>query len=315
MSILKIHAREIFDSRGNPTVEVDLYTSKGLFRAAVPSGASTGIYEALELRDNDKTRYMGKGVSKAVEHINKTIAPALISKKVNVVEQEKIDKLMIEMDGTENKSLELLKNAIGKAGYTDKVVIGMDVAASEFFRSGKYDLDFKSPDDPSRYITPDQLADLYKSFIRDYPVVSIEDPFDQDDWEAWQKFTASAGIQVVGDDLTVTNPKRISKAVGEKSCNCLLLKVNQIGSVTESLQACKLAQSNGWGVMVSHRSGETEDTFIADLVVGLCTGQIKTGAPCRSERLAKYNQILRIEEELGSKAKFAGRSFRNPLAK
>uniref|UniRef100_A0A8C0K3D2 phosphopyruvate hydratase n=1 Tax=Canis lupus dingo TaxID=286419 RepID=A0A8C0K3D2_CANLU len=302
MSILKIHAREIFDSRGNPTVEVDLYTSKGLFRAAVPSGASTGIYEALELRDNDKTRYMGKGKSQSPSPLN-------------VVEQEKIDKLMIEMDGTENKSLELLKNAIGKAGYTDKVVIGMDVAASEFFRSGKYDLDFKSPDDPSRYITPDQLADLYKSFIRDYPVVSIEDPFDQDDWEAWQKFTASAGIQVVGDDLTVTNPKRISKAVGEKSCNCLLLKVNQIGSVTESLQACKLAQSNGWGVMVSHRSGETEDTFIADLVVGLCTGQIKTGAPCRSERLAKYNQILRIEEELGSKAKFAGRSFRNPLAK
>ncbi|XP_032491717.1 alpha-enolase isoform X4 [Phocoena sinus] len=216
----------------------------------------------------------------------------------------------------ENKeALELLKNAIGKAGYTDKVVVGMDVAASEFFRSGKYDLDFKSPDDPSRYITPDELANLYKSFIRDYPVVSIEDPFDQDDWEAWQKFTASAGIQVVGDDLTVTNPKRISKAVSEKSCNCLLLKVNQIGSVTESLQACKLAQSNGWGVMVSHRSGETEDTFIADLVVGLCTGQIKTGAPCRSERLAKYNQILRIEEELGSKAKFAGRNFRNPLAK
>uniref|UniRef100_A0A8C9IHK2 phosphopyruvate hydratase n=1 Tax=Piliocolobus tephrosceles TaxID=591936 RepID=A0A8C9IHK2_9PRIM len=303
MSILKVHAREIFDSRGNPTVEVDLFTSKGLFRAAVPSGALTGIYE---------------GVSKAVEHINKTIAPALVSKKLNVTEQEKIDKLMIEMDGTENKSkfgLELLKTAIGKTGYTDKVVIGMDVAASQFFRSGKYDLDFKSPNDPSRYISPDQLADLYKSFIKDYPVVSMEDPFDQDDWGAWQKFTASAGIQIVGDDLTVTNPKRIAKAVNEKSCNCLLLKVNQIGSVTESLQACKLAQANGWGVMVSHRSGETEDTFMADLVVGLCTGQIKTGAPCRSERLAKYNQLLRTEEELGSKAKFAGRNFRNPLAK
>uniref|UniRef100_A0A8C0JIG2 phosphopyruvate hydratase n=1 Tax=Canis lupus dingo TaxID=286419 RepID=A0A8C0JIG2_CANLU len=174
----------------------------------------------------------------------------------------------------------------------------MDVAASELFRSGKYDLDFKSPDDPRRYITPDRLVDLYKSFIRGYPLVSIEDPFDQD---------------VVGDDLTVTNLKRISEAVGEKSCNCLLLKVNQIGSVTESLEACKLAQSNGWGVMVSHCSREIEDTFIADLVVGLCTGQIKTGAPCRSERLAKDNQILRIEEELGSKAKFAGRSFRNPL--
>ncbi|XP_060052213.1 alpha-enolase-like [Erinaceus europaeus] len=434
MSILKIHAREIFDSRGNPTVEVDLYTNKGLFRAAVPSGASTGIYEALELRDNDKTRYMGKGVSQAVEHINNTIAPALVSKKLNVVEQEKIDKLMIEMNGTENKSkfganailgvslavckagavakgvplyrhiadlagnpevilpvpafnvinggshagnklamqefmilpagaanfkeaiyigaevyhnlknvikekygkdatnvgdeggfapnilenkeaLELLKNAIAKAGYADKVVIGMDVAASEFFQSGKYDLDFKSPDDPSRYISASELGNLYKSFISDYPVVSIEDPFDQDDWEAWRDFTATAGIQVVGDDLTVTNPKRIAKAIEEKSCNCLLLKVNQIGSVTESLQACKLAQSNGWGVMVSHRSGETEDTFIADLVVGLCTGQIKTGAPCRSERLAKYNRILRIEEELDSKAKFAGRNSRNPLAK
>uniref|UniRef100_A0A8C2LE80 phosphopyruvate hydratase n=1 Tax=Cricetulus griseus TaxID=10029 RepID=A0A8C2LE80_CRIGR len=398
MSILKVHAQEIFDSRGNPTVEVDLYTSKDLFRAAVPSSASTGIYE---------------GVSKAFEHSNKTIAPPLLSKKLNFVEQEKIDKLMSEMDSTENKSkfrenavlgvslavckagatekgvplyrhiadlagnpevilpnpafnvinggshtgnklamqefmilpvgassfreamcigaevyhnlknvikekygkdatnvgdeggfalnileneeaLELLKNAIGKAGYKDQVVIGMDVAASEFFRSGKYDLDFKSPDDP---------------------MVSIEDPFDQDDWEAWKNFTASAGIQVVGDDLTVTNPKRVTKAVSEKSSNGFLLKVNHIGSVTESLQACKLAQSNGWSVMVSHRSGETEDTFIADLVVGLCTGQIKTGAPCRSECLAKNNQILRIEEELGSKAKFAGRCFRNPLAK
>uniref|UniRef100_A0A8C6PQ90 phosphopyruvate hydratase n=1 Tax=Nothobranchius furzeri TaxID=105023 RepID=A0A8C6PQ90_NOTFU len=299
MSILKIHAREIFDSRGNPTVEVDLYTKKGLFRAAVPSGASTGIYEALELRDNDKTRYMGKG------HFN--------TSDVSVLEQEKIDKLMLDMDGTENKSLELLKNAIAKAGYTDKIVIGMDVAASEFYKGGKYDLDFKSPDDPSRYITPDQLADLYKGFVKDYPVVSIEDPFDQDDWAAWTKFTGSTSIQVVGDDLTVTNPKRISKAVDEKSCNCLLLKVNQIGSVTESLQACKMAQSNGWGVMVSHRSGETEDTFIADLVVGLCTGQIKTGAPCRSERLAKYNQLLRIEEELGDKARFAGQNFRHPI--
>uniref|UniRef100_A0A8C2ZAD3 phosphopyruvate hydratase n=1 Tax=Cyclopterus lumpus TaxID=8103 RepID=A0A8C2ZAD3_CYCLU len=300
MSIIKIHAREIFDSRGNPTVEVDLHTDKGLFRAAVPSGASTGIYEALELRDNDKSRYLGKGVSAILD--------------VSVVEQERIDQMMISLDGTENKSLELVKEAIAKAGYTDEVVIGMDVAASEFYRDGKYDLDFKSPDDPSRYITPDELADLYKSFVKDYPVVSIEDPFDQDDWAAWSNFTGSTDLQVVGDDLTVTNPKRISKAVAEKACNCLLLKVNQIGTVTESMQACKMAQENGWGVMVSHRSGETEDTFIADLVVGLCTGQIKTGAPCRSERLAKYNQILRIEEELGDKALFAGKNFRKPLA-
>uniref|UniRef100_A0A673IWH1 phosphopyruvate hydratase n=1 Tax=Sinocyclocheilus rhinocerous TaxID=307959 RepID=A0A673IWH1_9TELE len=312
MSILKIHAREIFDSRGNPTVEVDLYTEKGLFRAAVPSGASTGIYEALELRDNDKSRYLGKGNS-AAEHVNQTIAPALISQGIPVVEQEKIDQFMLELDGTDNKSLELLKSAISKDGYTDEIVIGMDVAASEFYRDGKYDLDFKSPDDPDRYISPDELADLYKSFIQDYPVFSIEDPFDQDDWEAWTNFTNSTDIQVVGDDLTVTNPKRIADAVEKKACNCLLLKVNQIGSVTESLQACKMAQSNGWGVIVSHRSGETEDTFIADLVVGLCTGQIKTGAPCRSERLAKYNQILRIEEELGDKAQFAGKNFRNPL--
>ncbi|XP_038677424.1 enolase 1a, (alpha) isoform X2 [Scyliorhinus canicula] len=434
MSILKIHAREIFDSRGNPTVEVDLYTGKGLFRAAVPSGASTGIYEALELRDGDKTRFLGKGVSRAVKYVNMFLGPALCSQHVNVIEQEKIDKLMLEMDGTENKSkfganailgvslavckagaaekgvplyrhishlaghtqvilpvpafnvinggshagnklamqefmilpigaanfreamrigaevyhnlknvikdkygrdainvgdeggfapnilenkeaLELLKTAIDKAGYSDKVVIGMDIAASEFCREGKYDLDFKSPPNPSRYVTPDKLIELYMSFTQNYPVVSIEDPFDQDDWAAWTEFTKTAKIQVVGDDLLVTNPTRIAKAIGEKACNCLLLKVNQIGTVTESIEACKMAQSNGWGVMVSHRSGETEDTFIADLVVGLCTGQIKTGAPCRSERLAKYNQLMRIEEELGQMACFAGRNFQNPLAK
>uniref|UniRef100_UPI00358EDD28 alpha-enolase n=1 Tax=Myxine glutinosa TaxID=7769 RepID=UPI00358EDD28 len=433
MSIQKIHAREILDSRGNPTVEVDLFTAKGLFRAAVPSGASTGIYEALELRDGDKSRYLGKGVMKAVNHINADIAPPLIAKNLNVKDQTAIDQFMLGLDGTENKSkfganailgvslavckaaaaekgvplyrhiadlaghkdvilpvpafnvinggshagnklamqefmilpvgaanfhdamrigaevyhnlksvikdkygkdatnvgdeggfapnildneeaLELLKHAIDKAGYTDKIVIGMDVAASEFYRNGKYDLDFKSADDPSRHITPDKLADLYHGFIKDYPVVSIEDPFDQDHWEAWTKFTASTNIQVVGDDLTVTNPKRIQKGVDIKACNCLLLKVNQIGSVTESIQACKLAQNNGWGVMVSHRSGETEDSFIADLVVGLCTGQIKTGAPCRSERLSKYNQMMRIEEELGSHAKFAGKNFRHPMA-
>uniref|UniRef100_A0A674P794 phosphopyruvate hydratase n=1 Tax=Takifugu rubripes TaxID=31033 RepID=A0A674P794_TAKRU len=436
MSIVSIHAREIFDSRGNPTVEVDLCTDKGLFRAAVPSGASTGIYEALELRDNEKSRFLGKGVSKAVNHINTSLAAALVGQDLSVVDQARIDQVMIDLDGTENKSqfganailgislavckagaaekgvslyqhiadlagntevilpvpafnvinggshagnklamqefmilpvgastfreamrigaevyhnlknvikkkygqdatnvgdeggfapnilenkeaLELIKEAISKAGYTDEVVIGMDVAASEFYKEGKYDLDFKSPDDPKPSITSDELANLYKSFVKDYPgnLVSIEDPFDQDDWAAWTNFTESTDIQVVGDDLTVTNPTRIGKAVEEKACNCLLLKVNQIGTVTESLSACKKAQENGWGVMVSHRSGETEDTFIADLVVGLCAGQIKTGAPCRSERLAKYNQILRIEEELGDKARFAGKNFRNPLNK
>ncbi|KHJ80785.1 Enolase, TIM barrel domain protein [Oesophagostomum dentatum] len=189
----------------------------------------------------------------------------------------------------------------------------MDVAASEFYKEGKYDLDFKNPkSDPSKWLTGDQLATLYHEFIKQYPVVSIEDAFDQDDWDNWGKLMKSTDIQLVGDDLTVTNPKRIRQAIDKKSCNCLLLKVNQIGSVTESIEAAKLSRSNGWGVMVSHRSGETEDTFIADLVVGLATGQIKTGAPCRSERLAKYNQLLRIEEELGKDAVYAGTHFRNP---
>ncbi|KAI4817938.1 hypothetical protein KUCAC02_011307 [Chaenocephalus aceratus] len=357
MSIVSIVAREILDSRGNPTVEVDLNTEKGLFRAAVPSGASTGIYEALELRDGDMSRYKGKGVLKAVGHINDTLGPALLASGISVVEPEQLDNMMIR-DGRHRKqisiwgnailgvslaickagaaekevplyrhiadpgwkhragaagswgdpekygqdatnvgdeggfapnilenseALELLQTAIEKAGFTDKVVVGMDVAA-------------------------------LRGFVNNYPVVSIEDPFDQDDWKAWSRLTAQVGIQVVGDDLTVTNPKRIEKAAEERACNCLLLKVNQIGSVTEAIQACKLAQANGWGVMVSHRSGETEDTFIADLVVGLCTGQIKTGAPCRSERLAKYNQLMRIEEELGDQARFAGHNFRNPSA-
>jgi len=213
------------------------------------------------------------------------------------------------------EGLELCKQAIDNAGYTGKVKIGMDVAASEFFKDGKYDLDFKNPaSDKSKWLTSDQLAeDVYMAMVKKYPIVSIEDPFDQDDWTAWTKFTAQAGIQIVGDDLTVTNPKRVQMGIDKKACNCLLLKVNQIGSITESIQACKMAQAAGWGVMVSHRSGETEDTTIADLVVGLRTGQIKTGAPCRSERLAKYNQILRIEEELGADAKYAGENFHRPL--
>nr|XP_029537425.1 alpha-enolase-like [Oncorhynchus nerka] len=375
MSIVIIVAREILDSRGNPTVEVDLHTDKGVFRAAVPSGASTGIYEALELRDGDKSRYKGKGVLKAVGHINDTIGPALIQSEVSVVEQEKLDKMMIEMDGTENKSqfganailgvslaickagaaekgvplyrhiadlagntelvlpvpafnvinggshagnklamqefmvlpvgaesfrdavrvgaelyqtlrevikekygqnatnvgdeggfapnilenteaLELIKTAIEKAGFTDKVVIGMDVAASEFYKEGKYDLDFKSPPNADRHISAQELCDMYQGFVNDYPGVCV--------------------------------------------CVCVC--------------TCRPNMENGWGVMVSHRSGETEDTFIADLVVGLCTGQIKAGAPCRSERLAKYNQLMRIEEELGDQARFAGHNFRNPAA-
>lgn len=432
MSILKIFARSIFDSRGNPTVEVDITTSKGIFRAGVPSGASTGIHEALELRDNIKSEFLGKGVSQAVKNVNEIIAPALLQQSFNVTEQKKIDDFMLSLDGTKNKSklganailgvsiavckagaaekgvpvyrhiadlagtsiimpvpafnvinggshagnklamqefmllptgasnfreamrmgseiyhnlknvikakygmdacnvgdeggfapniqdnmegLELLKVAIEKAGYTGKVQIGMDVAASEFYENGNYNLDFKSKNpDPSLVVTPDALAAIYKEMMAKYPVISIEDAFEQDDWAAWTKFQSETSMQLVGDDLTVTNTERIREAIDKKACNCLLLKVNQIGSVTESIDSCKLAQSNGWGVMVSHRSGETEDFFIADLVVGLGTGQIKTGAPCRSERLAKYNQLLRIEEELGADAKFAGVNFRKPF--
>jgi len=215
------------------------------------------------------------------------------------------------------EGLELCRAAINKAGYEGRVFLGMDVAASEFWRSEdqKYDLDFKTKNnDGSQRLTQDQMIDLYGSFVNEFPVVSIEDPFDQDDWPTYKKLNAAYKdkIQIVGDDLLVTNVKRIQRAIDEGSCNALLLKVNQIGSVTESIAACKLAQSANFSVMVSHRSGETEDTFIADLVVGLGTGQIKTGAPCRSERLAKYNQLMRIEEELGSNIGFAGRAFRNP---
>jgi len=217
------------------------------------------------------------------------------------------------------EGLDLVKEAIQKAGYTGKVVIGMDVAASEFYKGDqKYDLNWKNPkNDGSGVVSSDKLGDIYKSFASKYPIVSLEDIYDQDDWGAWSKLNAQIGqkVQIVGDDLLVTNPERIKEAITKKACNALLLKVNQIGSVTEAIQACLDAQAAGWGVMVSHRSGETEDAFIADLVVGLGTGQIKTGAPCRSERLAKYNQILRIEEELGTKGKFASTHFRNPSAK
>ncbi|GLJ46543.1 hypothetical protein SUGI_0980840 [Cryptomeria japonica] len=438
--IVNVKARQIFDSRGNPTVEVDILLSDGfLARAAVPSGASTGVYEALELRDGGKD-YLGKGVSKAVANVNTIIGPVLIGK--DPVDQTGIDNFMVQtLDGTQNEwgwckqklganailavslavckagahvkkiplyqhianvagnknlvmpvpafnvinggshagnklamqefmilpvgassfkeamkmgsevyhhlkavikkkygqdatnvgdeggfapniqenkeGLELLKIAIEKAGYTGKVVIGMDVAASEFYGQDKtYDLNFKEENnDGSKKISGSELIKLYESFVDEYPIVSIEDPFDQDDWEHYSKFTATIGekVQIVGDDLLVTNPKRVAKAISEKSCNALLLKVNQIGSVTESIEAVKMSKQAGWGVMTSHRSGETEDTFIADLAVGLATGQIKTGAPCRSERLAKYNQLLRIEEELGSAAVYAGVNFRKPV--
>merc|ERR1711959_720583 len=214
-----------------------------------------------------------------------------------------------------NEALDVLMDAIKQSGHEAKIKIATDVAASEFWINGKYDLDFKNPNSaPEMKMTAEQLMDYYKKWLAKYPLVSIEDPFDQDDWAAYSKFQAMVGdsVQIVGDDLLVTNPKRVQKALDISACNALLLKVNQIGSITESIEAANMSMRAGWGVMVSHRSGETEDSFIADLVVGLRTGQIKTGAPCRSERLAKYNQLLRIEEELGPKASFAGVNFRNP---
>eukprot|EP00967_Tisochrysis_lutea_P125941 scaffold212216_cov26-Tisochrysis_lutea.AAC.2 len=219
------------------------------------------------------------------------------------------------------EGLNLVVEAIEKAGYTGKVKIGMDVAASEFYTEDKkYDLDFKTEGegkDTSQIITGDALLGVYEQFCANYPVISIEDPFDQDDFGAYKAMTEKVGVacQIVGDDLLVTNPTRVKKAIEEKACNALLLKVNQIGSITESIEAVNMAKAAGWGVMTSHRSGETEDSFIADLAVGLGTGQIKTGAPCRSERLAKYNQLLRIEEALGSKGVYTGADFRLPPLK
>jgi len=432
-----VFGREILDSRGNPTVEVDLTTKGGIkVRAAVPSGASTGIHEACELRDGDKARYLGKGCMKAVAAVNTTLATAL--KGFDVRDQRALDVKMCELDGTANKGnlganailgvsmaackaaaeghgiplyrhfanlagntgpmtlpipcfnvinggshagnklafqeyfiipvgaatfsegvqigaecyhtlkgiikkkfggdatligdeggfappcnaregVTLIMEAIEKAGFKDKCAIGMDVAASEFKVEGEdcYDLGLWYPEAEKTAdlkMTGAQLADFYAELCAEFPIITIEDPFDQDDWEAWKLMTDKVGkeTQIVGDDLTVTNVTRVQRAIDEKSCNALLLKVNQIGTVTESIDAVKLCKQNGWGVMTSHRSGETEDVTIADLAVGLCTGQIKTGAPCRSERNAKYNQLMRIEEELGASAVYAGQNWRRP---
>ncbi|KAK9354780.1 Enolase, C-terminal TIM barrel domain-containing protein [Lipomyces doorenjongii] len=434
MTVSKVFARYVYDSRGNPTVEVDVTTETGLYRAIVPSGASTGIHEALELRDKEKA-WGGKGVLKAVSNVNTIIAPAFVAANIDVKDQAAVDKFLLELDGTPNKSklganailgvslaaakaaagekgvplythiaslagsknpvvlpvpflnvlnggshaggrlafqefmiapvgaatfaeaiqmgsevyqilkklavkkygqsagnvgdeggvapdiqtpkeaLDLITDSIAAAGYTGKVKIALDVASSEFFKDGKYDLDFKNPDsDPSKWLSGEELASLYQSLMKEYPIVSIEDPFAEDDWDAWVHFYKTTEIQIVGDDLTVTNPLRIKTAIEKKAANALLLKVNQIGSLTESIQAALDSFAAGWGVMVSHRSGETEDTTIADIVVGLQAGEIKTGAPARSERLAKLNQLLRIEEELGDKAVYAGEKFRTAVA-
>ena len=404
-AITNIKAREILDSRGNPTVEVELSTKNHTVTSSVPSGASTGTHEALELRDGGK-RYGGKGVQKAVKNINSILAPKL--KHKDVANQTQIDQLMIDLDGTKNKSrlganailavslavakaaaekkhlllyqylstltntkpslpkpffniinggkhagtqlaiqefmispkaktfsealrmgsetyhqlksvleekygksainvgdeggfapplktaeeaLTLLESAIKKAGYSGKIDIAIDCAASEFYKNGKYYLDNKT-------LTTEQLLNYYLQLIKKYPIISLEDPFQQEDFQSFAKLKQQTKIQIVGDDLTVTNVDRINLAIKNNSCNCLLLKVNQIGTLTEALQAVKLAYKHNWKVMVSHRSGETEDTFIADLAVAIGCGQIKSGAPCRSERTAKYNRLLRIEELL-----------------
>jgi len=428
VNIKRVVGREILDSRGNPTVEVDVELASGAVgRAAVPSGASTGTREALELRDGDKSRYLGKGVRTAVANVNGEIAKAVTGKELN---QAALDKAMVELDGTANKgrlganatlavsmaalraaaaeekvalyehigalrhalvggeradllpvpmcnilnggahadtnvdfqefmvmpvgagsfsealrigaeifhalrgilkkrglatgvgdeggfapnlksnrdALDVVMEAIGKAGFkagTD-VVLALDVAASEFFEDGKY-VFHKSGD---RTRTPDEMVELYTEWTRDYPILSIEDGLSEADWPGWEKLTKALGakVQLVGDDVFVTNPVILKEGIAKGIANSLLVKVNQIGTISETLEAMAMAWAAGYTTIASHRSGETEDSTIADLAVGTRAGQIKTGSLCRSDRVAKYNQLLRIEEALGSSAKYAGRA-------
>ena len=415
--IKNIHAREILDSRGNPTVEVDVIIKNQIIgRAAVPSGASTGEFEAMELRDNDKKRYLGKGVLTAVNNINGEINRALID--IDVTNQTELDQTMIELDGTDNKSrlganailgvsmaatraaakatnsplyeylsmnkkllmpvpmmnilnggshadntvdiqefmifpigaktfsealrmgteifhqlklelslkglstavgdeggfapnlfsneqaLQIILTAIKNAGYVagEEIFIALDVAASELFNNSLYKLESEG-----KTYSSDEMINYLKNLVNKYPIVSIEDGLDQSDWAGWKKLNRIMGknIQIVGDDLTVTNIHRLKRAIDEKSMNSILIKLNQIGTITETIQAVELAKKVGYGVIISHRSGETEDTIIADFSVAMGMGQIKTGSASRSDRVSKYNQLLRIEEKLGDKAKLA----------
>lgn len=418
--IRKVRARQVYDSRGNPTVEVEISTAKGRGRAIVPSGASTGSHEALELRDGGNA-WRGKGVSRAVDNVNKVIGPPLIGK--DCTDQQAVDKLMLDLDGTSNKSklganailgcsmaaarcaadsseislykylsethnyvlpvpamnvinggahagnrldiqehmvmptgaksfeeacrmcseiyhslrtiltrhhgpaainvgdeggfappmknyqapFQVIELAIEECGYKGKVEMACDAAASGFYRDKKYHVE-------GRTYSSAEFVDFYKGLADTFPLASIEDAFAEDDWKGFALLTKELGkdVQIVGDDLFVTNAKRLEKGFREKACNALLLKVNQIGTLTESFAAAKTASRHKYGVMVSHRSGETEDPFIADLSVALACGQIKAGAPCRGERTAKYNQLLRIEEELSANCTYAGRGFRRP---
>lgn len=420
--IYSVHAREVLDSRANPTVEVEVVTEDGGFgRAIVPSGASTGAYEAVELRDNEKNRYMGKGVSKAVHNVNNVIAPNLY--EYDVFDQVGIDEMMIELDGTDNKgklganailgvsmavaraaadelnlplyqylggvgarvmpipmmnilnggkhadnnvdiqefmilpvgapsfkealrmgsevyhhlkkvlqgkglstgvgdeggfapnlksneeAFQVIVEAIEEAGYTPgkNVVLGIDVAASEIYEDEKYY--FKGED---RKLSALEVIDFYEEMISKYPIVSIEDGLSEDDWEGWKLMTARLGkkIQIVGDDLFVTNVKRLKKGIEEHAANAILIKLNQIGTITETLSAIELAKINGYKVVISHRSGETEDSTIADLAVAVNSRQIKTGAPARTDRVSKYNQLLRIEDEFMGLSIYPGNIYR-----
>jgi enolase len=413
-----IHAREILDSRGNPTVEVEILVADGsVGRAAVPSGASTGIHEALEMRDGDKNRYQGKGVLKAVGNVNDTIAEQIVGWEVT--DQKGIDEMMIALDGTPNKSnlganailgvslatakaaanflglplyryiggtyahtlpvpmmnilnggkhavdgpdlqefmampvgaptfsealrwgaetyhalkdvlkskgygvgvgdeggfapslktneeaIEVIIEAIQKAGYVpgEDIWIAMDPAASEIYEDGKYNLKKEG-----RILTSEEMVDFYAGWVEKYPIISIEDGLDEDDWEGFKLMVKRLGntLQIVGDDLLVTNTERIARGIKEKAANSVLIKLNQIGTLTETIAAVRMAHKHGWTAVTSHRSGETEDATIADLAVALNTGQIKTGAPCRSDRVAKYNQLLRIEQNLGEQGSYAG---------
>lgn len=419
-AIEKIYAREILDSRGNPTVEVDVSVQCGIMgRAAVPSGASTGDHEAIELRDGDETRYLGKGVRNVVNHINTTIADAL--KGFDATKQIDVDHLMIDLDGTENKSnlganallgvsmavartgaklaekslfrhlggddatllpvpmmnilnggshadnsvdiqefmvvpfgastfsealrmgtevfhhlksvlkskdmttsvgdeggfapnlnsneeaLEVILEAIEKAGLKPgmDIYLALDVAASELYNNNTYNLFSEG-----RQLKSEEMVDYLGSLAEQYPIISIEDGLHEDDWAGWNHCTDKLGskIQIVGDDLTVTNIKRLQRAIDDKSMNAILIKLNQIGTVTETIQTVEMARNAGFGAIISHRSGETEDTTIADLAVAMGMGQIKTGSASRTDRVCKYNQLLRIEEELGISAKFANMS-------
>ena len=420
-TIYQVQARAILDSRGNPTVEVEVLTDDGVIgRAAVPSGASTGEHEAVELRDGDKSRWLGKGVDQAVENVNTAIADQLIGRDVR--DQGEIDQVLLQLDGTPNKSrlganailgaslavakaastttglplyryvggplatllpvpmlnilnggshadnnvdiqefmvlpvgaptfaealrwgaetyhhlkavlkkrglatgvgdeggfapnlpsntaaLDLILEAIEAAGFkpgTD-MVLALDVAASEFFTDGKYNLSGEG-----KVLTSAEMVDYYAELTKNYPLFSIEDGLDENDWEGWKLLTERLGksTQLVGDDLFVTNTERLGRGINEGIANSILVKVNQIGTLTETLQAVEMAHRAGYTSVMSHRSGETEDVTIADLAVACRTGQIKTGAPCRSDRVAKYNQLLRIEEELGDAAVYAGKSI------